>query len=134
MKEFWPMGDKSENREEARQWLAFAAEDLDYGCFGFTRFPRAAAWSFQQAAEKALKACLICKGRVPPRTHDLVLLRNSLENNVDPQVEEAVLKLAEISASSRYPDDAEVINVQLAQEYERAAATIVSWAHGQLEA
>ena len=40
------------------RWLDYAQEDLDYGLLGLGRYPRAAAWSFQQAAEKALKACL----------------------------------------------------------------------------
>jgi HEPN domain-containing protein len=88
------MGDDLENKEEARQWLAFAIEDLDYGRFGLTRFPRAAAWSFQQSSEKALKACLVANGRIPPRTHDLVLLHNLIEIPHDPKLEEAVLKLA----------------------------------------
>lgn len=59
--------------EEVSRWLAYAEEDLAYGSFGLERFPRAAAWSFQPAAEKALKACLMAKGRVPPRSRGLVL-------------------------------------------------------------
>jgi hypothetical protein len=40
-----------ETDAEASRWLDFAREDLAYGSFGLERFPRAAAWSFQQAAE-----------------------------------------------------------------------------------
>lgn len=117
---------------EAHRWLAFAEEDLGYGRMGLLRFPRASAWSFQQAAEKALKACLIGEGRLPPRTHDLVLLLNTLSRSHDQRVLEAVLKLAEVSAASRYPDDSEPVSVELAREYEQAAAIIVSWSQAQL--
>jgi HEPN domain-containing protein len=116
---------------EARKWLAFAEEDLEYGRFGLARFPRAAAWSFQQAAEKALKACLIATGSIPPRTHDLVLLHNLTGAKNEFTIGEAVLKLAEVSTSSRYPDDTETISVELAKEYEQAASAIVLWANKQ---
>ena len=41
---------------EIRQWLAYSADDLSYGALGRESLPRAASWSFQQSAEKALKA------------------------------------------------------------------------------
>jgi hypothetical protein len=41
--------------KEAREWLFFASEDLAYGKLGMADLPRAAAWSFQQSSEKALK-------------------------------------------------------------------------------
>lgn len=41
---------------EVRQWLFYASEDLAYGKLGQADLPRAAAWSFQQSSEKALKS------------------------------------------------------------------------------
>ncbi|MBW7896413.1 MAG: HEPN domain-containing protein [Opitutaceae bacterium] len=118
---------------EALRWLDFAREDLAYGGFGLERFPRAAAWSFQQAGEKALKAGLVAKSIVPPRTHDLVLLLNLLDPNGSEELRTAVLQLAEISAAARYPDDdAEPVDVTLARSYEAAAKTVVLHAAQQL--
>ncbi|MDI1251362.1 MAG: nucleotidyltransferase domain-containing protein [Lacunisphaera sp.] len=47
---------------EASRWLAYAMEDLEHGKLGAASFPRSAAWSFQQAAEKALKALILASG------------------------------------------------------------------------
>jgi HEPN domain-containing protein len=69
---------------------------------------------------------------VPPRTHDLVLLHNLLESQQDPRVQEAVLQLAEVSATSRYPDDAETVTTAMASEYEHAAARVLDWARGRV--
>lgn len=119
---------------EVRRWLEYADEDLAYGPHGITVFPRAAAWSFQQAAEKASKACLIAEAKVPPRTHDLVLLLNLVAPNPSPELKGAVLKLAEITASSRYPDDMEPISVSLAAEYAAAAKAVLQIAKAGLVA
>ena len=122
-----------ETDDEASRWLDFAREDLAYGDFGLERFPRSAAWSFQQAAEKALKACLIAKACVPPRTHDLVLLLNLLDPGSTGELRGAVLQLAEISAATRYPDDdAEPVDVALARSYEAAAQIVVAHAAQRL--
>lgn len=116
-----------EANPEASLWLDFAREDLAYGSFGLERFPRSAAWSFQQAGEKALKAGLVAKSIVPPRTHDLVLLFNLLGPVEPGDLQGAVLQLAEISAATRYPDDdVEPVDVMLARSYEAAARTVVA--------
>ena len=67
---FSSMASRSDQSSEAQRWLAFAEEDLAYGKLGMAGFPRAAAWSFQQAAEKAFKSLLISKGQSvrPPGT------------------------------------------------------------------
>lgn len=113
------------NDGEVRRWLAYAAEDLAYGRNGVVDFPRAAAWNLQQAAEKALKAWLVSQDRVPPRTHDLVLLLNLACAKPEKELRDAVLKLAEVGASSRYPDDLEPITSTLATEYAQAAEAVV---------
>lgn len=114
--------------QEAAKWFAYAREDLAYGHLGVEPFPRAAAWSFQQAAEKALKACLIAQGKLPPRTHDLILLLNLVSPEVDAPTQEALVLLAEISAASRYPDDLEPVDIHLARQYACAAVRVITWA------
>ena len=115
------------------RWLDYAQEDLDYGLLGLGRYPRGAAWSFQQAAEKALKACLLHTNRVPPRTHDLVLLFNLLEIRTSNELKLAVLLLAEITTSGRYPDDAEPVSEALAMDYSHAARIVIAHARGVTE-
>ena len=115
---------------DSQRWLAYAEEDFAYGKLGLTMFPRASAWSFQQAAEKALKACLLHRGEVPPRTHDLLLLLNLVTVIDHPELKSAVLLLAEITAASRYPDDIEEVTVGLAGEYELAVRQVIDFAHG----
>jgi HEPN domain-containing protein len=114
--------------QEAARWLVYAEEDLAYGHLGLESYPRAAAWSFQQATEKALKACLISQGKVPPRTHDLILLQNTVGIKPDADTLDAVVLLAEISAASRYPDDLEPVDRELARQYAHAADAVVKWA------
>ena len=114
---------------DSRRWLAYAEEDYAYGKLGLAMFPRASAWSFQQAAEKALKACLLHRGEVPPRTHDLLLLFNLVVVSELPEIKSAVLLLAEITAASRYPDDTEDVTVGLASEYALAVRQVIDYAH-----
>jgi HEPN domain-containing protein len=66
---------------ESKQWLAYALDDLAYGELGMNSLPRAASWSFQQAAEKALKALLLAKVLEVPRTHDVAYLLNQLTSD-----------------------------------------------------
>ena len=113
---------------DSRRWLAYAEEDYAYGQLGLAMFPRASAWSFQQAAEKALKACLLHRGEVPPRTHDLLLLFNLVVVGELPEIKSAVLLLAEITAASRYPDDTEDVTVGLAGEYALAVRQVIDYA------
>ena len=113
---------------DSRRWLAHAEEDYAYGLLGVAMFPRASAWSFQQAAEKALKACLLHRGEVPPRTHDLLLLFNLVVVGEHAEIKLAVLLLAEITAASRYPDDIEDVTVMLAGEYALAVRQVIDYA------
>jgi HEPN domain-containing protein len=110
-----------ENNPDVLRWLSYANEDWNYGKLGVSSFPRAAAWSFQQAAEKSLKALLIRHGVVPPRTHDLLVLFNLISQEQSNELRNALLLLAEITASARYPDDTEPVTPELAADYGLAA-------------
>ena len=125
--EFLSMADPSDQISEAHRWLVFAEEDLAYGKLGMAGFPRAAAWSFQQAAEKAFKSLLIFKGQTPRRTHDLLALFNSivaLSADLE-KLRADVLCLAELAASSRYPDDLAPIEKPEIEKFAESAQAIV---------
>ena len=129
------MASPSDQSNEAQRWLAFAEEDLAYAKLGMASFPRAASWSFQQAAEKAFKSVLILKGQTPRRTHDLLALFNSIGALSDEceALRSDVLRLAEISASSRYPDDLPPIDNAEVEAFAQAAQNIVAHARRVLQ-
>jgi HEPN domain-containing protein len=113
--------------EEAREWLFYASEDLAYGKLGQAELPRAAAWSFQQSSEKALKALWLRAYREIPRTHDVVFLLSKLSDTfqVPDRIRDAVLQLAQITPAIRYPGDDQVaITVEEAMEYAAAASEV----------
>lgn len=127
---FSSMASPSDQSSEAQRWLAFAEEDLAYGRLGMAGFPRAASWSFQQATEKAFKSVLILKGQTPRRTHDLLTLFNSVVALSDDWegLRSDVLRLAEIAASSRYPDDLSPIEKSEIERFAESAQNIVAHA------
>lgn len=116
---------------EIRQWLAYAADDLAYGELGRGSLPRAASWSFQQAAEKALKAVWLMHRKRIPKTHDLAYLLSELAEyyTLPEPLTAAVLLLSEVTPAVRYPaDDLPPVDLQLAKEYGVSSRTIVTWA------
>lgn len=116
--------------EESKQWLTYAIDDLAYGELGLESLPRAASWSLQQASEKALKALLLSKAGEIPRTHDVAYLLSQLQGSaqVPDELADAVLLIAEITPTTRYPsDDLFLINKEDAREYFDAAKRIVDW-------
>jgi HEPN domain-containing protein len=123
-----------DNTREPALWLAYAIEDLEYGRFGASKFPRSAAWNFQQAAEKALKAVLFAQNASSPRTHDLAYLLQLVieaESSAGFLVNE-VMELSELSTGSRYPADLPDINLDDCRRYENASAAIVAWVVSQI--
>lgn len=68
----------------ARQWLNRSDQDLAdarYLLSGPSDASENVAFLCQQAIEKYLKALLVQVGESPPKTHDLVRLRNLLSRN-----------------------------------------------------
>jgi len=120
---------------EAARWLAYAVEDLEHGKLGASSFPRSAAWSFQQAAEKALKALLLASGQPVPRVHDLAFLLQGLGKSFPRSREllDPVMDLAEISKVSRYPRELDEITTQDCGRFQKAAEAIVAWCQNQLD-
>jgi HEPN domain-containing protein len=118
---------------ESERWLEFVRDDLAYGESGMADHPRPAAWSFQQAGEKSLKAVFLQRGLKVPRTHDVAFLLSVLAeaSAVAPAVSEAALALAAISPASRYPDDLIEISQNDAVELARASRLLFDWARDQ---
>jgi len=62
-------------RALARRWLSKSRTDLALATVVLEKGPDMDPWACcfhaQQAAEKALKACLVARGTEPPYTHDL---------------------------------------------------------------
>ncbi len=85
------MGAARINPIEPERWLEFARDDLAYGESGMANHPRPAAWSFQQAGEKSLKAVFLHRGLKVPRTRDVAFLLSILAESmaVAPGVGEA---------------------------------------------
>lgn len=125
--------------QEVGQWLFYASEDLAYGKLGREDLPRAAAWSFQQSAEKSLKALWLEVYREVPRTHDVAFLLSKLSENfeVTENVRDAILQLAQITPAVRYPsDDQTPVTSADAKQYAEAAHEVYHWAiekHGKLD-
>lgn len=92
---------------EASRWFRFAEEDLRTAvvCLRDEDVPpRQPCYLAQQAAEKALKSCLIACGTDYPRSHDLDYLRNLLPPNWRIHATHPVLaELTEWLVEARYP-------------------------------
>jgi HEPN domain-containing protein len=99
----------AERRREAFRWIRFADEDLRTAraCLNDDDVPpRQACYFAQQAAEKALKACLIACGIAYARSHDLDYLRNLLPPGWKAhRLQPALGELTEWLVESRYPGD-----------------------------
>jgi HEPN domain-containing protein len=92
----------------ASHWLAIALGDLAVAT-AIVEAPdlptRTAAELAQQAAEKALKAVIALDGVEPPRTHDLVRLRDLIPEHVGVRELEVDLRaLSDAYPAARYPD------------------------------
>lgn len=98
-----------ETAREVRRWTRFAREDLEAAESLLATpavVPRHVCWLAQQAAEKSLKAALVCQVIPFPFRHDLDALRNLLPDEW--RVKGDHLDLAELTewaVEARYPGD-----------------------------
>lgn len=116
--------------EEAREWLRYAADDLETAELLLDAAPakiRQSLFPAQQASEKALKAFLIHNGQAYPLTHNLLLLGNlcsELDDTLRPVVEPA-LPLTDFAVRFRYPGPTlEEIEVSDARQWISAARDV----------
>lgn len=96
-------------RQEVARWLRYAQEDLYEAQRLAARkdaVPRHPAWLAQQAAEKALKAVLVCEQIPFPRTHNLPTIFNLIPTGWHVRSVPADLeRLSEYAVEARYPAD-----------------------------
>ena len=94
---------------ESTEWLARAVRDLEKASamseLGAFDSGDVCAYA-QQAAEKAIKAVLVCGPGAVPRMHDLRELRSHAAAEIAPHVtDEMLVRISTQWVSSRYPGD-----------------------------
>ena len=121
---------------DASEWLSHAESHLNYAKLGRDQpaiLPNQVAFHTQQAAEKALKAVLVCALVEFPRTHDLqellMLIRNS-GISVQPELED-VTAMSRFAFETRYPGDFETIAPDEIEHAIELAEKAVAWARIQ---
>jgi HEPN domain-containing protein len=89
----------------------------------------------QQAAEKALKAILLCTGTRFAYTHDMAYLLSLVEQGglaLPPAVRRAAI-LSEYAVQARYPGIAEPVTLEEYEEAIEIARNVVTWAESTVE-
>lgn len=116
----------------ARQWVRKANNDL-LNADNNLRSERVpydtVCFHCQQAAEKLLKAYLVCEGQSPPYTHDLFLLLETILP-FHPQAEalrDALSVLMPYAIEVRYPDDWYMPLAEDAEEARDAVNLVRDW-------
>lgn len=112
------------SRVLCQEWLDKAREDelVAEELLKSKRFPAATCFHFQQMIEKNLKALLIFLQKEPPKTHDLIILGNLIEQLM-PDIKNYKSELELLSPyyiESRYPDFPEITLDNSSQAYESA--------------
>lgn len=125
---------------EVKEWLDFAKMDLSSARHLYeTFYPRPLqiiCYHCQQAAEKALKAVIVAKGKPGgmPKMHDLEFLLNQMKNYTD--IKEELWDYAEAltpyGIEIRYPGGTELSDEQ-AELGLKYADTLYSWAREEIE-
>lgn len=92
-------------REEVKWWIKAAGRNIERAEASIERedFEAAAFWA-QQAVEFALKALVLFKGEIPPKTHNLVELYRLVSDVLSVAREELLSELTPYYSVSRYPD------------------------------
>lgn len=116
-------GEREHALAKARQWAAYADEDLDLAKHAL-RMPvppcRLIAYHAQQCVEKYLKGCLVCLGVDFPYTHNIARLRELLTQHLPDSVELRECELlSPYAVTARYPGVDEEVTME---EAERAVA------------
>lgn len=125
---------------EVKEWLDFADMDLSSARHLYeTFYPRPLqiiCYHCQQAAEKALKAVIIAKGKPGgmPKMHDLEFLLNQMKNytNITEELWDYAEALTPYGIEIRYPGGTEISDEQ-AELGLKYAGAIYSWAVAEIE-
>lgn len=116
--------------DDPREWLRRAKSNLAQA-----RRPEEAicledlCFQAQQAAEKALKALLIARGRRPPYIHDLAALLSLIEKSGEkiPVNVRRIVRLTDYAVETRYPGFFEPVAETEYQEAVAIASRCVEW-------
>lgn len=124
-------------RREVAEWLRYARDDLEVADLVVEQgsVPRAACFHAQQAAEKAIKACLLFLQEGVPRTHDPELLAATLPEGW--RIRENPSSLTDLSGwavEPRYPGDLLDATKEEAQAVVEQARNVYEVALEDLEA
>lgn len=125
-----------ERVEETGRWIRFAREDLEIAqlIMAQSSVPRAACFHAQQAAERALKALLIARGRDFPKTHELFGLSRLLPEDFKVGVaDEELVSLSKWALEPRYPGDLPEATEDAARAAVRQAREILATALKDLQ-
>ncbi len=115
--------------EEAREWLRYAAEDLEVAemlASASTPKPKQALFHAQQAAEKILKAFLVAHDHPYPLTHSLGVLADAcleLDEGLGRVALDCVW-LTQYAVRFRYPGEAEEPSLETALKGLSAARAV----------
>lgn len=118
-------------KEETTEWLAKAEEDFKTAEFNLKgkKLPAAAFYS-QQSAEKALKALQIELLGNFKKTHDLVILGESV--NAPEDILNTCKELTPFYIITRYPDSKEIYGKHEVTEAINYAKEVFEWVKSQL--
>lgn len=111
---------------KVRQWLNYADEDMKFAALAIDEpdesLNRLTAYHLQQAVEKNLKAYLVYCGEDFPYTHNISVLLEFCEKNVEVPLEIANAEsLTPYAVSARYPgEDEEVSRQEVLEAFEIA--------------
>lgn len=111
----------------AQEWLTKAQEDFDTAEYNLKGGKVSyAAFLFQQAVEKALKAVLIKEGKPVPKIHDCGVLAQAV--HAPPGLLKTAESLTRYYFRTRYPDKAlEQIDKEQVERLRGAAREIIGW-------
>jgi HEPN domain-containing protein len=120
--------------DDPRAWLARAKSNLVRARAVLPdAYLEDCCFDAQQAAEKALKAVLLRRGKPIPRSHDLAYLLSALEEHGPiPADVLAGAELTQFAVVSRYPGTTEPVTLAEYRQAVATAAAIVTWAEAQL--
>ncbi len=117
-------------KEETKRWLDKAEKDLDDGIYNLKGGKdELAAFLFQQAVEKALKAIQIEERGEHEYTHDLISLS---DEEIYGEFEDLLLDLNPIYTGFRYPD-VEASDIEDIDEIKNRTEEFIAWTKKRLK-
>jgi len=124
------------DRSLAETWLVRAKSNLARARLGRSApdiLYEDLCFDCEQAAEKSLKGLLILKGIVPPQTHSLALLVETLEKHhyPVPNTIKGAVPLTHYAVSTRYPDSYEPVSEREFRAALKGAETVCNWVEEQ---